>query len=44
MTIILIFNIIRFDFMKLYSMNVVEGVFISSGICGTADDTTEEIN
>ena len=28
-------------FMKLYSMNVVEGVFISSGICGSADATTE---
>jgi putative DNA modification/repair radical SAM protein len=30
-------------FMKLYSMNVVEGVFISSGICGSADQTTEEM-
>jgi putative DNA modification/repair radical SAM protein len=30
-------------FMKLYSMNVVEGVFISSGICGSADVTTEEM-
>jgi len=30
-------------FMKLYSMNVVEGVFISSGICGSADETTEEM-
>lgn len=30
-------------FMKLYSMNVVEGVFISSGICRSADDTTEEM-
>ena len=30
-------------FMKLYSMNVVEGVFISSGICGSADATTEEM-
>lgn len=30
-------------FMKLYSMNVAEGVFISSGICGSADDTTEEM-
>jgi len=30
-------------FMKLYSMNVVEGIFISSGICGSADDTTEEM-
>ncbi len=30
-------------FMKLYSMNVVEGVFISSGVCGSADDTTEEM-
>jgi predicted DNA-binding helix-hairpin-helix protein len=30
-------------FMKLYSMNVVEGVFISSGICRSADDTTQEM-
>jgi len=30
-------------FMKLYSMNVVEGVFISSGVCGSADKTTEEM-
>ena len=30
-------------FMKLYSMNVVEGIFISSGVCGSADDTTEEM-
>ena len=30
-------------FMKLYSMNVVEGVFISSAICGSADKTTEEM-
>ncbi|MFW9939115.1 MAG: helix-hairpin-helix domain-containing protein [Candidatus Thorarchaeota archaeon] len=30
-------------FMKLYSMNVVEGVFISSGVCGSADQTTEEM-
>ncbi|MFW9949517.1 MAG: helix-hairpin-helix domain-containing protein [Candidatus Thorarchaeota archaeon] len=30
-------------FMKLYSMNVVEGVFISSGICGSADATTEDM-
>ena len=30
-------------FMKLYAMNVVEGVFISSGVCGSADDTTEEM-
>jgi putative DNA modification/repair radical SAM protein len=30
-------------FMKLYSMNVVEGVFISSGVCGSADATTEEM-
>ncbi|MHA2009909.1 MAG: radical SAM protein, partial [Promethearchaeota archaeon] len=30
-------------FMKLYSMNVVEGVFISSAICGSADRTTEEM-
>ncbi|MFX1329206.1 MAG: helix-hairpin-helix domain-containing protein [Promethearchaeota archaeon] len=30
-------------FMKLYSMNVVEGIFISSGVCGSADNTTEEM-
>jgi putative DNA modification/repair radical SAM protein len=30
-------------FMKLYSMNVAEGVFISSGVCGSADVTTEEM-
>lgn len=30
-------------FMKLYSMNVVEGIFISSGVCGSADDITEEM-
>ncbi|MBA7655084.1 hypothetical protein ES703_62981 [subsurface metagenome] len=30
-------------FMKLYSMNIVEGVFISSGVCGSADETTEEM-
>ena len=30
-------------FMKLYAMNVVEGVFISSGVCGNADETTEEM-
>ena len=30
-------------FMKLYSMNVVEGVFISSAVCGSADQTTEEM-
>ncbi len=30
-------------FMKLYSMNVVEGVFISSGVCGSADAVTEEM-
>jgi putative DNA modification/repair radical SAM protein len=30
-------------FMKLYSMNVAEGVFISSGVCGSADATTEEM-
>jgi len=29
--------------MKLYAMNVVEGVFISSGVCGNADETTEEM-
>ncbi len=30
-------------FMKLYSMNVLEGLFISSGICGDADETTKEM-
>ncbi|MFW9999381.1 MAG: helix-hairpin-helix domain-containing protein [Candidatus Hodarchaeota archaeon] len=30
-------------FMKLYSMNVAEGVFISSGVCGSADTTTEDM-
>jgi len=30
-------------FMKLYSMNVVEGIFITSGICRSADDTTEDL-
>jgi len=30
-------------FMKLYSMNVVEGIFISSAVCGSADATTEEM-
>jgi putative DNA modification/repair radical SAM protein len=30
-------------FMKLYAMNVVEGVFISSGVCGSSDKTTEEM-
>ena len=30
-------------FMKLYSMNVVEGIFLTSGICGSADKTTEEM-
>lgn len=30
-------------FMKLYSMNVVEGIFISSGVCGCADSITEEM-
>jgi putative DNA modification/repair radical SAM protein len=30
-------------FMKLYSMNVVEGIFLTSGVCGSADDTTEEM-
>ena len=30
-------------FMKLYSMNVVEGIFITSGVCGSADATTEEM-
>lgn len=30
-------------FMKLYAMNVAEGVFISSGVCRSADDTTEDM-
>ncbi len=30
-------------FMKLYSMNVVEGIFITSGVYRSADDTTEEM-
>jgi predicted DNA-binding helix-hairpin-helix protein len=30
-------------FMKLYSMNVVEGIFLTSGICGSADSITEEM-
>ena len=30
-------------FMKLYAMNVVEGLFISSGVCRSADKTTEEM-
>ncbi len=30
-------------FMKLYSMNVVEGIFISSGVCGSADQTTKQM-
>ncbi|MFX1259957.1 MAG: helix-hairpin-helix domain-containing protein, partial [Promethearchaeota archaeon] len=30
-------------FIKLYSMNVVEGIFISSGVCGSADAATEEM-
>ncbi len=30
-------------FIKLYSMNVVEGIFISSGVCGSADTTTEKM-
>jgi predicted DNA-binding helix-hairpin-helix protein len=30
-------------FMKLYSMNVVEGIFLTSGVCGSADATTEEM-
>ncbi|MGV9198317.1 MAG: putative DNA modification/repair radical SAM protein [Promethearchaeia archaeon] len=30
-------------FMKLYAMNVVEGVFISSGIWKSADETTKEM-
>ncbi|MFX1237899.1 MAG: helix-hairpin-helix domain-containing protein, partial [Promethearchaeota archaeon] len=30
-------------FMKLYSMNVVEGIFISSGVKRSADDVTEEM-
>jgi putative DNA modification/repair radical SAM protein len=30
-------------FMKLYAMNVVEGLFMSSGVCRSADATTEEM-
>lgn len=30
-------------FMKLYSMNVLEGLFLSSGVCGDADETTKEM-
>ncbi|MHA1585600.1 MAG: putative DNA modification/repair radical SAM protein [Promethearchaeota archaeon] len=30
-------------FMKLYSMNVLEGLFISSGIAGDADETTKQM-
>jgi putative DNA modification/repair radical SAM protein len=30
-------------FMKLYTMNVLEGLFISSGVCGDADETTKEM-
>ncbi|UYP47837.1 hypothetical protein NEF87_004122 [Candidatus Lokiarchaeum ossiferum] len=30
-------------FMKLYSMNVLEGLFMSSGICGDADETTKDM-
>ncbi|MBD3338532.1 MAG: hypothetical protein GF353_05465 [Candidatus Lokiarchaeota archaeon] len=30
-------------FMKLYAMNVVEGIFLTSGVCGSADETTEEM-
>ncbi len=30
-------------FMKLYTMNVLEGLFISSGVCGDADETTKQM-
>ncbi|MHA1746726.1 MAG: putative DNA modification/repair radical SAM protein, partial [Promethearchaeota archaeon] len=30
-------------FMKLYTMNVLEGLFISSGVCGDADETTKDM-
>lgn len=30
-------------FMKLYSMNVLEGLFMSSGVCGDADETTKQM-
>jgi putative DNA modification/repair radical SAM protein len=30
-------------FMKLYTMNVLEGLFLSSGVCGNADETTEQM-
>ncbi len=30
-------------FMKLYSMNVLEGLFLSSGVKGSADETTKEM-
>lgn len=30
-------------FMKLYSMNVLEGLFISSGVRGDADETTKQM-
>ncbi|MHA1675111.1 MAG: helix-hairpin-helix domain-containing protein [Promethearchaeota archaeon] len=30
-------------FMKLYSMNVLEGLFLSSGVCGNADETTKKM-
>ncbi|MHA1618129.1 MAG: putative DNA modification/repair radical SAM protein, partial [Promethearchaeota archaeon] len=30
-------------FMKLYSMNVLEGLFLSSGVCGSADETTKQM-
>jgi putative DNA modification/repair radical SAM protein len=30
-------------FMKLFSMNVTEGIFLTSGICGDADQTTQEM-
>jgi predicted DNA-binding helix-hairpin-helix protein len=30
-------------FMKLYTMNVTEGVFLSSAVCGDADRTTREM-
>lgn len=30
-------------FMKLYTMNVLEGLFLSSGVCGDADETTKKM-
>ncbi|MCF2141547.1 MAG: putative DNA modification/repair radical SAM protein [Candidatus Lokiarchaeota archaeon] len=30
-------------FIKLYTMNVLEGLFLSSGVCGDADETTKKM-